>query len=161
MKKETIQSTFLWVGIILIIFAVYGLVQTARFNPEANNPGTGNPQDEYIVYENSEEEITDSCNDDECYMLNAYNTNNIGLCQKIIDPVIQRDCLTNINNTINIRNAVLAGDVSFCESIENINVRNECSDNFYYHQRVNSQNIAYCDEIINNATKAQCYEETQ
>jgi len=97
------------------------------------------------------------CFDDKCYYDKGRLTKNELDCFKINDENLRISCSSGIKIDSLIQNAVLKDDINLCLNIEDENLKLSCTNNYYYAKKMNLKNVSYCDKINNENLKNECY----
>ncbi len=97
------------------------------------------------------------CNDDKCYFDKGRYKKNVSLCFKIKNDTLRIACTASIRRSNILEESIVKNNISICEQFENSESIQHCKDNFYYGKRINENNKSYCNKIVNEVIKNECF----
>lgn len=145
---------FISIAIILVVVLISYNVFISHFEKDD------------IVFEN----VVPSSSSDMIIFSNAINTNNLRLCDQIVDLVVRNDCLNyetpkpNPDMTLFSR-AVNENNKALCNQIVDLVVKNDClnyetpkpnQNMVLFSRAVNENNPILCNDIFDEVIKTDC-----
>ena len=97
-----------------------------------------------------------TCDNDYCYLQKAQTFLNESACAKIKDEELKYSCYGEVNFDVVTSRAVDRNDVTQCDMLKDVNLKNNCSDNFYLVKEMLTKNKSYCDKIVREDLKNEC-----
>jgi hypothetical protein len=100
-----------------------------------------------------------TCNTDACLFSKALESSNRNDCYEIENEDLKLRCSFETFKTKIFDSAVLENNLNLCDEIDEEILNQRCKDNFYFVNSLNSNDITFCDKIIQSDLKEACYNE--
>lgn len=97
------------------------------------------------------------CTDDDCFFDKARFERDEKFCFNIEDDVQRAGCSAAITRDNILESVVINDNLSLCNKFEDEPNIKFCKDNYYYAKSHNSNNLSFCESILNEVVKDACF----
>lgn len=94
---------------------------------------------------------------DRCYFDKSLNDKNDLKCGNIVDESLKEMCFRTVKVNNVYERSILEDDVLVCNEFSDMESLNSCKDNFYFIKRLDENDKVYCERLVSESLKAECY----